>query len=540
MEQVLIGVERLVSNDLTAIVLAGADEHLELARCRVGFGYAAEVGRRRAGRRSRSPRSRELLDGRRVRRGRRPAVRVRTVRLGARRGAPGGRPPHRLRGARERHPRVLHRRRTPSGCRRSPTWPPRRSPTPASPGRRPSWPPPRSASACRGNCTTPSTRRSGPPRSRPTACSARSTRTRELHGRIERLRQLTRGAQAEMRTLLLELRPHELAEIELHELLEQLIAAMECRKRMQVTAQLQPVELGATERVMLYRIAQEALTNMTRHSAASAVSITLEQRKAHDGPGAGTVMLRVADNGRGFDVDGVAPGHLGLSIMRERAEADRRRSAHLRTAPGHGTELHRRPSTVNERAGERHRSGCWWSTTTTCSAKASARACRPSTTSRSSARRRAARTAWPPPRLIEPDVVVIDLIMPGMGGVEAIRRMRSADPSVGLLALSTFASGDLIRETIAAGASGYLVKSVDTEGLAQGGARRRRRARVVLVRGDPGARRAPRGASGRRRPLHRPRGRGGRSDGRRPQQRRHRRGARTSACSRSRTTSAAS
>ena len=68
---------------------------------------------------------------------------------------------------------------------------------------------------------------------------------------------------------------------------------------------------------------------------------------------------------------------------------------------------------------------------------------------------------------LRPDVVVIDLIMPGMGGVEAIRRMRAADESIGLLALSTFASGELIREAIGAGASGYLVKSVDTEGLAQ-------------------------------------------------------------------------
>lgn len=68
---------------------------------------------------------------------------------------------------------------------------------------------------------------------------------------------------------------------------------------------------------------------------------------------------------------------------------------------------------------------------------------------------------------LHPDVVVIDLVMPGIGGVEAIRRMRAADTSIGLLALSTFASGDLIREAISAGASGYLVKSVDTEGLAQ-------------------------------------------------------------------------
>jgi len=68
---------------------------------------------------------------------------------------------------------------------------------------------------------------------------------------------------------------------------------------------------------------------------------------------------------------------------------------------------------------------------------------------------------------LKPDVVVIDLIMPGIGGVEAIRQMRAASSSIGLLALSTFANGDLIREAIGAGASGYLVKSVDTEGLAQ-------------------------------------------------------------------------
>jgi NarL family two-component system response regulator LiaR len=68
---------------------------------------------------------------------------------------------------------------------------------------------------------------------------------------------------------------------------------------------------------------------------------------------------------------------------------------------------------------------------------------------------------------LQPDVVVIDLVMPGMGGVEAIRTLRAANESIGLLALSTFAHGDLIREAIDAGASGYLVKSVDGEGLAQ-------------------------------------------------------------------------
>ena len=68
---------------------------------------------------------------------------------------------------------------------------------------------------------------------------------------------------------------------------------------------------------------------------------------------------------------------------------------------------------------------------------------------------------------LQPDVVVIDLVMPGIGGVEAIRQMREAYPSIGLLALSTFTAGELIREAIGAGASGYVGKSVDPDGLAQ-------------------------------------------------------------------------
>lgn len=66
-----------------------------------------------------------------------------------------------------------------------------------------------------------------------------------------------------------------------------------------------------------------------------------------------------------------------------------------------------------------------------------------------------------------PDVVVIDLVMPGMGGLEAIRRLRSQHPDMGLLALSSFTERHRIREVIQAGANGYLVKSVDAESLAR-------------------------------------------------------------------------
>jgi NarL family two-component system response regulator LiaR len=66
---------------------------------------------------------------------------------------------------------------------------------------------------------------------------------------------------------------------------------------------------------------------------------------------------------------------------------------------------------------------------------------------------------------LNPDVVVIDLVMPGIGGAEAIRQLRAGDAELGIVALSSFSDGDRIREVIEAGATGYLVKSIDAESL---------------------------------------------------------------------------
>lgn len=68
---------------------------------------------------------------------------------------------------------------------------------------------------------------------------------------------------------------------------------------------------------------------------------------------------------------------------------------------------------------------------------------------------------------LNPHVVVIDLVMPGIGGTEAIRQLRARDAQLGIVALSSFSDGDRIREVIEAGATGYLVKSVDADSLAR-------------------------------------------------------------------------
>lgn len=135
----------------------------------------------------------------------------------------------------------------------------------------------------------------------------------DLYRRVDRLRQLTRGALSEMRELLLELRPSELAAVELRELIEHLLTALEGRRTLELSVELQRVELEPATNVALYRIAQEALSNMAQHSNASAVEVRLMA-----GP---PIVLTIIDDGDGFDVAGVPSGHLGLQIMRERAEA---------------------------------------------------------------------------------------------------------------------------------------------------------------------------------------------------------------------------
>lgn len=65
-----------------------------------------------------------------------------------------------------------------------------------------------------------------------------------------------------------------------------------------------------------------------------------------------------------------------------------------------------------------------------------------------------------------PDVIIMDLVMPTGGGVEAIQAINDRHPTVKVLALTSFSDATLIRQALAAGATSYVMKNVDARALA--------------------------------------------------------------------------
>jgi two-component system nitrate/nitrite sensor histidine kinase NarX len=149
---------------------------------------------------------------------------------------------------------------------------------------------------------------------------------------LEDLRRLTRGAMAEMRGLLTELRPLVLTDSDLGDLLHQLGEAFTGRTDISVQVTVMGKgSLSAEAQVVFYRVCQEALHNIAKHAWANRVDIYLRY-------GAGAVTLSIRDNGRGFNPASTPAGHYGLSMMSERAK---KIGAVLTVAsqPGEGAEI---------------------------------------------------------------------------------------------------------------------------------------------------------------------------------------------------------
>ncbi len=136
----------------------------------------------------------------------------------------------------------------------------------------------------------------------------------EMAGRsTDELQRLTRGALAEMRTLLRELRPHTIADTDLNTLVTQLTDGLAARHDIPANVHTDVNrDLPPDVHLALYRIAQEAMNNVAKHANASSLVVGLTGND-------GRVHLSVTDDGYGFDPAEVSSDHMGLDIMRERA-----------------------------------------------------------------------------------------------------------------------------------------------------------------------------------------------------------------------------
>lgn len=151
--------------------------------------------------------------------------------------------------------------------------------------------------------------------------------------KLEELRELTRGALAEMRTLLMELRPDAMEEANLADLLGHLVNAFMARASLPVHLSVcGSCDLPVEVKVAFYRIAQEALNNIQKHADAQQVVVNLT--------GEGEVVtLCIEDDGQGFDPNQqIGSDHYGLEIMAERA-AQVRAILELQSQPGLGTKV---------------------------------------------------------------------------------------------------------------------------------------------------------------------------------------------------------
>jgi nitrate/nitrite-specific signal transduction histidine kinase len=147
---------------------------------------------------------------------------------------------------------------------------------------------------------------------------------------LEELRQLTRGALAEMRTMLLEMRPETLERVDIKSLLTQLADAFVGRVRVPLSLDIQgDCELSHAVKLVFYRVAQEAMNNVAKHAGARQVDLQL-----HCQPGQLRMMIK--DDGLGFDLATITPEHLGIAIMRERANSIGA-SLNIETQVGQGT-----------------------------------------------------------------------------------------------------------------------------------------------------------------------------------------------------------
>ena len=155
------------------------------------------------------------------------------------------------------------------------------------------------------------------------------TLTPEVAERIQHLNEALNNGIALKRRIIEDLRPSSLSNLGLVAALEILVAEWSERTEITVERDLSPVQLRPSGELTVYRMVQEALTNITKYAKASRVQVRLASES-------GTARVSVRDNGVGFDTRAPRSSAHGLLGMRYRLESENGRMV-LSSTPGQGT-----------------------------------------------------------------------------------------------------------------------------------------------------------------------------------------------------------
>jgi DNA-binding NarL/FixJ family response regulator/signal transduction histidine kinase len=213
----------------------------------------------------------------------------------------------------------------------------------------------------------------------------------------------------------------------------------------------------------LLRIIREALTNAAKHAGVDRAWVVLTLH-------ADEVQVVVEDDGRGFDLDPATAAsesptteHFGLDIMRERAGAVGG-SAEVHSAPGKGTRiLVRLPRALAPSAEDVLGRGV--RVLLVDDHPLYLEGLRTLLVSRGLhvvGQAHDGLEAIEQARELRPDLILMDVQMPGCDGLEATRRIKAELPGIKIVMLTMAAEGDLLFEALKSGAAGYLLKSLDS------------------------------------------------------------------------------
>ena len=154
----------------------------------------------------------------------------------------------------------------------------------------------------------------------------------ELFKRLAHLNESLNAGITLKRRIVEDLRPSSLSNLGLEAALEILTSEFSERTGVQVTTNIENVDLGPDAQLTVYRTVQESLTNVAKYAAATEVLVSLHGYIHH-------IELSIVDNGRGFDVNTRQNASHGLPGMRHRLEA-LNGSLNVTSSPGQGARIY--------------------------------------------------------------------------------------------------------------------------------------------------------------------------------------------------------